>query len=60
VDKRKGRPNVNKEFDDLWKGPYKVRKKYVNDSYYLYMLEGRRLPVPISVSLLKPYYGYET
>jgi hypothetical protein len=59
-DKRKGKPNMNKEFDDLWQGPYKVRKKYVNDSYYLSMLEGRRLPLPISVSLLKPHYGEET
>jgi hypothetical protein len=59
-DKRKGELNMNKEFYDLWKAPYKVGNNSIDDSYYLAMLEGRRLPLPINVSLLKPHYGEET
>jgi hypothetical protein len=27
-DKRKGKPNMHKEFDSLWHDPYKIEKKY--------------------------------
>jgi hypothetical protein len=59
-DKKKCKPSMNKEFDDSWQGLYKVEKKCINDSYYLSTLERRRLPLPISVSLLKPHYIEET
>jgi hypothetical protein len=59
-DKKKGKPNMRKEFDCLWQGPYKIEKKSENDSFYLSMPEGRRLPLPISGSLLKPYYAEGT
>jgi hypothetical protein len=59
-EKNKGKPNVFKEFDGLWKGPYKIENKSPNNSFYLSMMERRTLPLPISGPLLKPYHGEET
>jgi hypothetical protein len=59
-DKRNGKPNMHKEFDCLWQGPYKIEKKSANDSFYLSTMEGRRMILPISGSLLKPCHGEET
>jgi hypothetical protein len=55
-DKRRGKPNMCKEFDSLWHGPYKIEKKYGINSFYLNTYEGTRLPLPINGSLLKHYY----
>jgi hypothetical protein len=59
-DTRKGQPDTRKEFGKFWLGPYKIEEKSVNDSYYLSTLQGRRCPLPISGSLLKPHHGEET
>jgi hypothetical protein len=37
-DIRKGQHDTRKEFYKLWLGPYKIVKKFVNDSYYLSIL----------------------
>jgi hypothetical protein len=55
-DKRKDKPTMHKEFDCLWYGPYNIEKKTKVGSFYLSMPKGRRLPLPISGSILKPYY----
>jgi len=59
-DTRKGDLDTCKEFGKFWLGPYKIEEKYASDSYYLSMLQGRRRPLPISGSLIKPHHGEET
>jgi hypothetical protein len=59
-DTRKGQLDTRKEFEKLWLGPYKILKKFVNDSYYLSTLQGRRNLLKISGSLLNPHHGEET
>jgi hypothetical protein len=56
-DANKGKPTNIKEDNHFWLGPFKVRRKSVNDSYYLSTLEGRRRTVPINKHLLKPHQG---
>jgi hypothetical protein len=58
--KTKGTPNTHKEFDILWHGPYKIEKKSGIGSFYLFALEGRRFPLPINGSLIKPYHAKGT
>jgi hypothetical protein len=36
-DTKKGKPNMHKEFDCLWQGPYKIEKKSGTDSFYFSM-----------------------
>jgi hypothetical protein len=55
-DKRKGEPNICKEFDCLWYGPYKIKKKSEPSFFYLSTPEGKRLPLPFNGSLFKPFY----
>jgi hypothetical protein len=59
-DKRKGKPCMHKKFDSLWHGPYNIEKKSGIDSFYLTTPEGRKFPLPINGSLLKPYYAEGT
>jgi hypothetical protein len=59
-DKRKAKPNMHKDFDFLWYDLYKIEKKFGVSSFYLFMPEGRRFPLPINGSLLKPYYAEVT
>jgi hypothetical protein len=56
-DTNKGEPTNVKGSTQFWLGPFKVGRKLVNDSYFLFKLEGRRRTVPISEHLLKPHQG---
>jgi hypothetical protein len=56
-DANKGRPTNITEDNHFEFGPSRVRKKPVNDSYYLSTLEARRCPLPISGRLLEPHPG---
>jgi hypothetical protein len=56
-DANKGRPTNITEDNHFGFGPSRVRKKPVNDSYYLSTLEARRRPLPISGRLLEPHPG---
>jgi hypothetical protein len=51
---------MHRNFDSLWLGPYKIEKKYGIGSFYLATPKGKRLPLPINGSLLKPYYAEGT
>jgi hypothetical protein len=59
-DAKMGQPNTHKDSKKFWLGPFKVRGKSVNDSYYLNTMQGRRHPLPVSGHLLKPHCGEET
>jgi hypothetical protein len=56
-DANKGRPTGIMEDNHFGFGPSRVRKKPVNDSYYLSTLEARRRPLPIGGRLLEPHPG---
>jgi hypothetical protein len=56
-DANKGRPTGITEDNHFGFGPSRVRKKPVNDSYYLSTLEARRRPLSIGGRLLEPYPG---
>jgi hypothetical protein len=53
-------PNNHKDYKKLWLGPFKVRGSFVNETYYLNKMQGKRSPLPISFHLLKPDCGEET
>jgi hypothetical protein len=55
-DKMKEKPSMHTNFDSLWLGPYKIENIFGIGSFYLTTHEGRRLPLLINVSLLKPFY----
>jgi hypothetical protein len=59
-DTNMGEPNNIKGCTKFCLGPFKIRMKSVNDSYYLSTLEGRKRPLPVSGHLLKPHHGEET
>jgi hypothetical protein len=59
-DTKKSEPNNIKGSVKFWLGPFKIRMKLDNDTYYLSMLEGRKHPLPVSGCLLKPHHGAET
>jgi hypothetical protein len=44
-DRKKGKPNTHKEFEKFSLGPFEIEKSSVNDSYYLYTLQGRMRPL---------------
>jgi hypothetical protein len=54
-DKRKGEPDYSKKCEVLWLGPYMVKKKSGENSYYLATMNGRKMPLSIDGSLLQPY-----
>jgi hypothetical protein len=56
-DANKGRPTGIMEDNHCGFGPSRVRKKSVNDSYYLSALEARSRPLSISGRLLEPHPG---
>jgi hypothetical protein len=56
-DANKGRPTTITKDNHFDFGPSRVRKKPVNDSYYLPTLEARRCPLPISGRLLETHPG---
>jgi hypothetical protein len=49
-------PSIQREFDGVWKGPYRILENAKNDSFYLVTLSGERLLSPTSRILLKPYF----
>jgi hypothetical protein len=54
-DNRKGKPNYDQRDDNSWFGPYIVKKKSYKEKYYLTTLDGRKMPLPVDGSLLRPY-----
>jgi hypothetical protein len=59
-DTKKGEPTNVKGNEQFCLGPFRVRMKSDNDSYYLSTLEGRRHPLLVSGHLLKPHHGAKT
>jgi hypothetical protein len=51
-DKKKGKPKYDKGKKVLWLGPYIVKNKFKKGTYYLYAMDGRRMPLSIDGSLL--------
>jgi hypothetical protein len=54
-DKRKGKPKYDQKDDNAWLGPYIIKKKSEKEKYYLTTLDGRKMPLPVDGSLLRPY-----
>jgi hypothetical protein len=59
-DTKMGEPKNIKACTKFWLGPFKIRMKSVNDSYYFFTIEGRKIPLRVSGRLLKPHHGVET
>jgi len=59
-DKRREKPGMHQTFDSLWLGPYKIEEVSRPDLFYLSTIEGRRMPLPTNVSLLKHYFQGDT
>jgi hypothetical protein len=59
-DKRREKPGMHQKFDSLWLRPFKIEEISWPNSFYLSMIEGRRMPRPVNVSLLKLYYQGDT
>jgi hypothetical protein len=55
-DKRREKPRMHKKFDSLWLGPYQIKEISRVDSFYSTTVKGRRIPLPVNGSLLKPYF----
>jgi hypothetical protein len=53
-DKRKGNPKYDKMNEVLWLGPY-IIKKFEKGTYYLCAMDGRKMPLIVDMSLLRPY-----
>jgi hypothetical protein len=54
-DKKKGKPKYDQKDDNSWLGPYIIKKKSEKEKYYLTALDGRKMPLPVDGSLLRPY-----
>jgi hypothetical protein len=54
-DKRKGKPKYDKMSEVSWLGPYIVKKKSDMGTYYLYTMDGRRIPLLVDGSILRTY-----
>jgi hypothetical protein len=54
-DKRKGKPKYDQKNNNSWLGPYIIKKKSEKEKYYLSALDGRKMPLPVDGSLLRPY-----
>jgi hypothetical protein len=59
-DMKMGQPNNHKGSKKFWLGPFKVRGKSVNESYYLNKIKEKRCPLPVSGNLLRAHCGEET
>jgi hypothetical protein len=59
-DTNMGEPNNIKECTIFWLGPFKIRMKSINDSYYLSTIQRRKRPLLVSGCLLKPHHGADT
>jgi hypothetical protein len=59
-DKRREKPGMHQKFDSLWLGPYKIEEISSPYSFYLSIIEGRRMRLPVNGSLLKNYYKGST
>jgi hypothetical protein len=54
-DKKRGEPKYDERNEVLWLGPYIVKKKSEKGKYYLSSMDGRKMPLPVDGSLLRPY-----
>ena len=54
-DKNKGKPKYDQKDDNSWLGPYIIKKKHDKENFYLIALDGRKMPLPMDGSLLRPY-----
>jgi hypothetical protein len=54
-DKRKGKPENDQKNNNSWLGPYIIKKKSEKENYYLSSMDGRKIPLPVDGSLLRPY-----
>jgi hypothetical protein len=52
-DKKRGEPKYDERNEVLWLGPYIVKKKFEKVKYYLFSMDGRRIPLPVDGSLLQ-------
>jgi hypothetical protein len=58
-DKNKGNPNYEHKDYSSWPFHYNVKKKFEKDSkYYLTILDGRKIPLPMDGSLLQTYVQF--
>jgi hypothetical protein len=51
-DKREGKPKYDKMSEVLWLGPYIIKKKFEKGAYYLYTMDGRKIPLSVDGSIL--------
>jgi hypothetical protein len=54
-DNKKGKPKYDQKDDNSWLGPYIIKKKFEEEKYYLKSLDGRKMPLLVDGSLLRPY-----
>jgi hypothetical protein len=54
-DKKKGKPKYDQKDDSLRLGPYIIKKKSEKEKYYLTTSDGRKMPLLVDRSLLRPY-----
>jgi hypothetical protein len=54
-DKKKGKPKYDQINDVLWLGPYIFKKKSEKGKYYLFAMDGRKMPLLVDGYLLWPY-----
>jgi hypothetical protein len=54
-DKRKGNPKYDKMSEFLWLGTYIVKMKLEKGTYNLSTMDGRKMPLPVDGSILRPY-----
>jgi hypothetical protein len=55
-DKRKGKPKYDQNDNSSWLSLYIIKKKSEKEMYYLTALDGRKMPLPMDGSLLRPYF----
>jgi len=55
-DKRREQSGMNKKWDNLWIGPFKIIHTAGLNSYHLETKEGESVPIPINGQLLKEYF----
>jgi aromatic ring-cleaving dioxygenase len=54
-DKKRGEPKYDERNEVLWFGPYIVKKRSKKGKYYLSAMDGRKMPLLVDGSLLRPY-----
>jgi len=54
-DKKRGEPKYDERKNVLWIGHYIIKRKSKKGKYYLYSMDGRKIPLLVDGSLLRPY-----